>query len=87
VDEEHAMEHAADEVSNGTKRSKSPQRQRNANGQGTIYWSEKRKRWVAEIYDINHKRIPTSSELHDEQRSRQLKTLWSTQILVANGMP
>jgi len=84
-----------DRDDNDTKLPTEPQKrkkqQRNANGQGTIYWSEKRKRWVAEIYDINHKRIPKIFRLKKDAQNwideqKRLRTFGQTQYTVYRKM-
>lgn len=56
------------------------QKQRRANGQGSIYWDAKRKRWVASAFDIHRKRhskfykrkLDAENWLHDQRIARQL---------------
>ncbi|MFM8960955.1 MAG: tyrosine-type recombinase/integrase [Actinomycetota bacterium] len=55
-------------------------KQRRANGQGSIYWDPKRKRWVASAFDIHNKRHSkfykrkqdAENWLHEQRIARQL---------------
>lgn len=56
------------------------QKQRRANGQGSIYWAPARKRWVASAFDIHNKRHSkffkrkqdAENWLHEQRIARQL---------------
>lgn len=56
------------------------QKQRRANGQGSIYWAPTRKRWVASAFDIHNKRHSkffkrkqdAENWLHEQRIARQL---------------
>jgi hypothetical protein len=52
--------------------------EQNANGQGTIFWSESRNRYVAQIHDLNGRRITKICKLKKDaqnwiQEQRQIR--------------
>lgn len=54
-------------------------REKNANGQGTVYWSESRKRWISQFTDVQGKRrskvcirkVDVQSWLDEQKRAKQ----------------